>query len=261
MISFAGKRGVVLGIANQRSIATAVARLLAELGAELALNFGPDPKGRFEQNVREIAAELGKVSHILPMDVSRDEDIVQFFATLERDWGGLDFVLHSVAYADRADLEVPFTQTARRGWQMAQDISAYSMVPVSREAARLMRMNGGGSLVALTFIGSQLAVPNYNVMGPAKAALESSIRYLARELGPENIRCNTISAGAIRTLSSSGIKKFLEMLRIAGEHSALGRNVTLEEVAQAACFLLSTASGGITGQCLYVDCGFNVMAN
>ena len=144
---------------------------------------------------------------------------------------------------------------------MALDISAYSMIPIAREAARLMRKNGGGSMVGMSFIGSVLAVPNYHVMGPAKAALEAAIRYLARELGPENIRCNAVSAGAIRTLSSSGIGKFAEMLKVAGEHAALERNVTVEEVAQATCFLLSEAAGGITGQSIYVDCGYNIMAN
>jgi enoyl-[acyl-carrier protein] reductase I len=260
MISFTGKKGVVLGIANQRSIAFAVARQLHELGAQMAFTFGPDPKGRFEQNVRELAQDLN-VSHILPLDVRSESDIVQLFARLEADWQGLDFVVHSVAYADREDLERPFSQTSRQGWMMAQDVSAYSLLPVAREAARLMRTSGGGSIVGLTFIGSVLAVPNYNVMGPAKAALESAMRYLARELGPENIRCNTVSAGALRTLSSSGIKSFGEMLKVAGEHAALQRNVTVEEIAKATAFLLSEAASGITGQSIYVDCGYNIMAN
>ena len=260
MISFEGKKGVVLGVANARSIALSVVQQLNALGAELALSFGPDPKGRFEQNVRTLTEGM-KVSHIMPMDVSRDDQITDFFAALDKSWGGLDFVVHSVAYADRADLEVPFRETSRKGWQMAQDVSAYSLIPVARAAAPLMRRNGGGSLVALTFIGSVLAVPHYNVMGPAKAALESAVRYLARDMGPENIRCNCLSAGAIRTLSSSGIKRFGEMLKVAGEHSALQRNVTLEEVAQTACFLLSGAATGITGQSIYVDCGYNIMAN
>lgn len=260
MISFAGKRGVVFGIANQRSIAYAVAKRLNDLGAELALTYGPDPKGRFAQNVRELS-EGWNVSHVLPADVGKDEDIEAVFATLEQDWGKLDFVLHSVAYADREHLELPFTQTSRGGWARAQDISAFSVVPIAREAAPLMRANGGGSLVGLSFIGSTLAVPNYNVMGPAKAALEAAMRYLTRELGPDNIRCNTVSAGALRTLSSSAIKQFGDMLKIAGEHSALGRNVTVDEIANMAVFLLSEAASGVTGQCIYVDCGFNVMAN
>jgi enoyl-[acyl-carrier protein] reductase I len=260
MIDLTGKKGVVLGVANQRSIAYSVAKQLDALGAELCLTFGPDTKGRFEQNVRDLAQGL-RVTQILPADVRSDEDIVALFAALAKAWGGLDFVVHSVAYADRTELELPFTRTAREGWRMAQDISAYSLVPLAREAAPLMKQNGGGSLVAMTFIGSALAVPNYNVMGPAKAALESAMRYLARELGPDNIRCNCVSAGAIRTLSSSGIKSFGDMLKVAGEHAALRRNVSQEEVAQATAFLLSAAAGGITGQTLYVDCGYNIMAN
>jgi enoyl-[acyl-carrier protein] reductase I len=260
MIDFKGKKGVVLGVANQRSIALAITRQLDALGAELCLTYGPDPKGRFEQNVRELSAGM-RVTQILPADVRSDQEIVALFKSLEETWGGLDFVVHSVAYADRADLERPFSLTEREGWRVAQDVSAYSLVPITREAARLMRKNGGGSIVTLTFIGSVLAVPNYHVMGPAKAALESAVRYLARELGPDNIRLNSVSAGAIRTLSSSGIKQFGEMLKVAGEHAALQRNVTQEEVAQTAAFLLSSAASGITGQCIYVDCGYNIMAN
>lgn len=260
MISFKGKKGIVMGIANQRSIAHGVASLLSGLGADLALTYGPDPKGRFERFVTKTAEELN-ASQVLPLDVGDDGQINACFDKLDKAWGGMDFMVHSVAFADRADLEVPFSHTSRKGWKIAMDISAYSFVPIACRAADLMRKNGGGSMVGMTFIGSVLAVPHYHVMGPAKAALESSVRYLARELGPDNIRCNAVSAGAIRTLSSSGIAQFAEMLKIAGEHAALQRNVTVEEVAQATAFLLSNASGGITGQSLYVDCGYNIMAN
>lgn len=260
MIDFSGQRGLILGIANQRSIANGIALELGRLGAELALSYAPDPKRRFEHHVRELAKEIN-VTQVLPIDVRDDEQIRAGFAELEKDWGGLDFVVHSVAYADRDDLARPFSETSRDGWQRALDISAYSLVPITREAARLMRKNGGGSVVALTFIGAERAVPNYGVMGPAKAAMESAIRYLARELGPENIRCNGLSAGAVRTLSSSGIKQFGEMLKVAGEHAAMQRNVTVEEVAQATAFLLSKSASGITGQSIYVDCGFNIMVH
>ena len=260
MISFAGKKGLVLGVANQRSIAHGVAVMLSKLGADLALTYGPDPKGRFERFVTSTAAEL-KASQVLPLDVSSDEQIEACFQALDKAWGGMDFLVHSVAYADRAELELPFSHTSRKGWEVAMDISAYSLVPIARGGADLMRKNGGGSIVGMTFIGSVLAVPNYHVMGPAKAALEAAIRYLARELGPDNIRCNAVSAGAVRTLSSSGIAQFAEMLKVASEHAAMQRNVTVEEVAQATAFLLSGAATGITGQSLYVDCGYNIMAN
>ena len=260
MIDFSGKRGVVLGVANQRSLAYSVTKLLDQLGAEMCVTFGPDPKGRFESNVRDLTNGM-KVTQILPCDVQNDADIANLFQKLDAAWGKLDFVVHSVAYADRADLEKPFSQTTREGWRLAQDISAYSIVPIAQHAAPLMKKAGGGAIVGMTFIGSILAVPNYHVMGPAKAALESAVRYLARELGPDNIRLNTVSAGAVRTLSSSGIKAFGEMLKVAGEHAALQRNVTPDEVAQATAFLLSSSSGGITGQCIYVDCGYNIMAN
>ena len=260
MISFEGKKGIVLGVANQRSIAHGVATLLSKLGADLALTYGPDPKGRFERFVTNTAEEL-KASQVLPMDVGDDGQINACFDKLEKAWGGLDFMVHSVAFADREELALPFSQTSREGWKIALDISAYSFVAAAKRSAELMRKNGGGSIVGMTFIGSVRAVPNYHVMGPAKAALESSVRYLAKELGPDNIRCNAVSAGAVRTLSSSGIAQFAEMLKIAGEHAAMQRNVTVEEVAQATAFLLSSASGGITGQSLYVDCGFNIMVN
>ncbi|MDH4121825.1 MAG: enoyl-ACP reductase [Deltaproteobacteria bacterium] len=260
MISFKGKKGLVVGIANQKSIAYAVAKRLHECGAEMAFTYGPDPKERFKGNVQEVADEMG-VKVVLPLDVRDDAMNQAVFAELDRQWGGLDFLVHSVAFADRGDLEKPFSSTGREGWRMALEISAYSLLPMVQQAAPLFKKNGGGSVVSMSFIGSVLAVPNYNVMGPAKAALESANRYLARELGPDNIRCNVVSAGALRTLSSSGIKSFGDMLKVAGDHSALGRTVTQDEVATATTFLLSDWASGITGQTIYVDSGFNIMAN
>ena len=260
MISFEGKRGLILGVANQRSIAYAVAKQLHALGAELAFTYGPDPKGRFKDNVAGFAAEMGS-DIVLPVDVTSESDIEAAFADLGKRWGKLDFVVHSVAFADREDLDKPFSHTGKDGWLKAQEVSAYSLLPVTRYATPLMKNNGSGSIICMSFVGSLLAVPNYNVMGPAKASLESAVRYLARELGPDNIRVNAVSAGAIKTLSSSGIKSFGGMLKVAGDHSAMGRNVTLEEVATTSAFLLSGAAGGVTGQTIYADCGYNIMAN
>ncbi len=261
MIDFTGKRGLILGVANQRSIAYAVARGLHELGAELVLTYGPDPKGRFEQFVKKLQQEW-RVASILPLDLLSDEQITGVFSELDKVWPeGLDFVLHSSAFALREDLERDFSQTSRQGWLLAQEVSAYSVVPLACHAAPRMKQRGRGSLVCMSFIGSVLAVPHYNVMGPAKAALEASIRYLSREYGTDELRFNAVSAGALKTLSSSGIKKFGNMLRIAGEHSALGRNVSVEEIANSVIFLLSDKASGISGQTLYVDAGFNAMAN
>jgi enoyl-[acyl-carrier protein] reductase I len=180
---------------------------------------------------------------------------------VDEQWGELDFLVHSLAYADTQDLSKPFSETLRDGFNKAMEISAYSLLPLAKGVIPMMRKRGGGSIVSMSFIGSTLAVPNYNVMGPAKAALESCTRYLARELGPENIRINSLSPGAIRTLSSAGIKDISEMIRVAGEHSAMKRTATQAEVANAAAFLLSDAASGITGQLIYVDCGYSIMAN
>ena len=260
MIDFSGKRGLVLGVGNQRSIAWAIVEELHKLGAELGLTYLTEPKGRFEANVRKLGDKVG-ASIIQECDVGNDESIKQLIETTEKEWGELDFLVHSLAFADYEDLNRPYSETNRAGFMKAHDISAYSLLPLSNGVAPMMRKRGGGSILSISFIGAVLAVPNYNVMGSAKAALEASTRYLARELGPENIRANNISAGAIRTLSSSGIKNFSEMLRVAGEHSAMLRTVTPAEVGKTAAFLLSDVSSGITGQTVYVDCGYSIMAN
>lgn len=260
MIDFSGKRGLVLGVGNQRSIAWAIVEQLHALGADLGLTYLSDPKGRFEANVRKLGDKVG-ASIIQECDVANDESIRQLIETTEKEWGELDFLVHSLAFADYDDLNRPYSETSRTGFMKAHDISAFSLLPLSDGVAPMMRKRGGGSILSISFIGAVLAVPNYNVMGAAKAALEASTRYLARQLGPENIRANTISAGAIRTLSASGIKNFSEMLRVAGEHSAMHRTVTQDEVGKTAAFLLSDASSGITGQTVYVDCGYSIMAN
>lgn len=261
MFDFQGKRGVVMGIANSRSIAYAVAQKLDALGAELVLTCGPDPKGRFLQKTRQMAEKM-RVRRVESVDVQDDAQLAALFRTLEDEWSdGFDFLVHSLAFADRKDLERPFSATSREGWRITQEISAYSLLPLAHKSIPLMLKRGGGALVSMSFIGSVLAVPNYHVMGPAKAALEAAVRYLARELGPQNIRCNALSAGALRTLSSSGIRQFGSMLKVAGEHAALQRNISAEEIANATVFLLSDAASAITGQTIYADGGYNIMAN
>ena len=260
MGDLSGKKGLILGVGNQRSIAWAIAEQLYAQGADLGLTYLSDPKGRFESNVRKLGEKVDAV-FICECDVGDEGSIERMSGELADQWEGIDFLVHSLAYADQQDLQIPFSQTSREGFAKAHLISAYSLLPLCAAVVPQMKKNGGGSIISISFIGSVLAVPNYNVMGPAKASLESSVRYLARELGPDNIRANIISPGAIRTLSSSGIKNFSEMLRVAGEHSAMKRTATQEEVGKTAVFLCSEASSGITGQVIYVDCGYSIMAN
>ena len=260
MGDLSGKKGLILGVGNQRSIAWAIAEQLHAQGADLGLTYLSDPKGRFEANVHKLGEKVG-ASFISECDVGDEGSIERMSGELADQWEGIDFLVHSLAYADQQDLQIPFSQTSREGFAKAHLISAYSLLPLCAAVVPQMKKNGGGSIISISFIGSVLAVPNYNVMGPAKASLESSVRYLARELGPDNIRANIISPGAIRTLSSSGIKNFSEMLRVAGEHSAMKRTATQEEVGNSAVFLCSDASSAITGQVIYVDCGYSIMAN
>ena len=260
MIDFSGKKGVVLGVGNSKSIAWSIAECLHQCGAELALTYLEDPKGRFEKNVRSLGKQVG-ASIIHPCDVQQESAITSLIDTLSQSWGGVDFLVHSLAYASQEDLGGSFARTSREGFLKAQEVSAYSLLALSAGVAPLMREQGGGSIISMTYIGAVLAVPNYNVMGPAKAALESSVRYLAREMGADNIRVNAISAGPIRTLSALGIKNFSTLLQGVAEHSALRRNVSQTEVAQTAAFLCSNLSSGITGQTIYVDCGYSIMGN
>ena len=258
MIDFTAKRGVVLGVGNSRSIAWAIAECLHQCGAELALTYIEDPKGRYEKNVRTLGEKVG-ASMIHPCDVQYEESISSLMEVLTEKWGRIDFLVHSLAFARPEDLGGAFSEISRDGFLKAQEITAYSLLPLSAGVAPLMRQNGGGSIITMSYIGAMLAVPNYNAMGPAKAALEASVRYLARELGPDNIRVNAISAGPIRTLSASGIKNFSTLMQGVAERSALKRNVEQSEVGSTAAFLCSDAASGITGQTIYVDCGFNMM--
>jgi enoyl-[acyl-carrier protein] reductase I len=250
----ASKVGLIVGVANKRSIAWAIAQAAAAEGASLILTYQND---RLAENVQELAATLPSAT-VLPCDVSSDEQIDTLFASIEQQ-GGLDFVVHGAAFAQREDLSAPFTQTSREGFRIAMDVSAYSFVALARRAAPLMEKRGGGSLLTLTYLGSERVFPNYNVMGVAKAALEASVRYLASDLGPMGIRVNAISAGPIKTLAASGIAGFSSILQTYRDRAPLRRTVETSEVADAAVFLLGPAGRGITADVLMVDGGSHVM--
>jgi enoyl-[acyl-carrier protein] reductase I len=254
MTDFAGKHGLIVGVANKRSIAWAIAQATASRGARLAVTY----QGRFEENVQELSEGLPHPPLVLPCDVSADADIENLFARLDQEFGGLDFVLHGAAFARREELTAPFVNTSREGFRIAMDISAYSLIALARGAAPLMEKRGGGSIVTLTYLGSERVFPNYNVMGVAKAALEANVRYLAADLGAKNIRVNAISAGPIKTISAMGIGGFSSILDVYRNRAPLRRNVDTTEVGDAAAFLLSDASRAITGEVLMVDAGFHV---
>jgi enoyl-[acyl-carrier protein] reductase I len=249
-----GKTGVVFGVANKRSLAWAIARRAAEEGARIALTYQGE---RLEENARELSASL-KDPIVLPCDVTKDEDIEAVFARLREETGGLDFVVHAVAYALREELEGDYINTSRAGFSLAQDISVYSLTAIARHAAPLME-GRQGSILTLTYLGGERVIPGYNVMGIAKAALDMSVRYLANNLGPAGIRVNGLSAGPIKTLASAGIGGFSKILEHMRNHAPLRRNVDQSEVADAALFLLSNMSRGVTGEILHVDSGYNIM--
>ena len=249
-----GKRGIIFGVANDKSIAWGVAQQLRAAGAELAFTYLNES---LEKRVRPLAESLDS-NIILPCDVASDEEIQSVFDELEKQWGTIDFVVHAVAFANRDDLKRPFTQTSRDGFSLAMDISAYSLVAMTRSALPLM--NDGGSIITMTYLGSVMAVPGYNVMGVAKAALESTVRYLAAELGEQNIRVNAVSAGPIKTLAASGVGNFKEKLRVMEQRSPMRRVITQEEVGKASLYLLSDLASGVTGEIHYVDAGFNISA-
>src|SRR6478609_8358260 len=253
MSTLAGKHGLIVGVANKRSISWAVAQAAAAAGARLALTY---PSERLEENVRDLAATLDKPL-ILPCDVASDQQIDALAQSIDAEFGGLDFVLHGAAFAPKDELNNPFVQTSREGFRVALDVSAYSLIALTRAAVPLMKKRGGGSVLTLTYLGSQRVFTNYNVMGVAKAALEASVRYLASELGPDNIRVNAISAGPIKTLAASGIKGFSGIRDVYAERAPLRRNVELGEVADTATFLFSHASRAITGEIVMVDSGFH----
>jgi enoyl-[acyl-carrier protein] reductase I len=228
---------------------------MARDGARLALTYQGE---RLLENVQELAADLDRPL-LLPCDVTSDAQIAEVYRAIEKEFGGLDFLLHGTAFAPREELSRPFVETSREGFRIALDVSAYSLIALSRGAAPLMAARGGGSIVTLTYLGSDRVFTNYNVMGVAKAALESSVRYLADCLGPQNIRVNAISAGPIKTLAASGISGFSGILQVYRDRSPLRRNTELEEVGETGRFLLGPESSGITGDILMVDSGYHAM--
>jgi enoyl-[acyl-carrier protein] reductase I len=254
--AFEGKRGLVLGVANKRSIAWAIAQRLAEGGARLAFTFQGE---RIESSVRELAGTVSSPL-VTACDVRSDEEIARVFAEVGEAFGGqLDLLVHSVAFAAAEDLEGRFIDTPRERFWMALDVSAYSLVACARAAEPLLEAAGGGSIVTMTYLGGERAVPHYNVMGVAKATLDSSVRYLAWELGQKNIRVNAVSAGPVRTLAARSIAGFPTMEAIVEERSPLHRHIEATDVAGAAAYLLGDDARNVTGTTLYVDSGYHAM--
>ena len=250
----AGKRGVVTGVANDRSIAWGCAKACAEAGASLAFTYLGDAQ---EKRVKALLEEIPGAL-CFPCDATDDDQIAAFMTNLRGEWDSLDFLIHSIAYAERDDLKGRFVDTPRKNFALALDISAYSLVALANAAEDLFPQTGG-SIIAMTYYGAEKVLPNYNVMGVAKAALEASARYLASDLGPKNIRVNCLSAGPIRTLSSAAFPGFREMLRVTEAAAPLKRNVTQDDVARSALYLLSDLASGVTGQTLYVDAGYSIL--
>lgn len=253
MPSLEGKRALVIGVANERSIAWGIAQALQREGARLGFTFLGDA---LERRVRPLAESVG-ADLIAPCDVTDDAQIAALFAEVDRVWGGLDVLIHAVAFANREDLSGRFVDTGRDGFRLALDVSAYSLVAVTRAAEP--RMKDGGTVLTLTFAGSERVFPNYNVMGVAKAALEASMRYLAADVGPAGIRVNAISAGPIKTLSAAGIHGFRDMLHVAEARAPLRRNVSPSDVGELAVALCGAGGAGVTGQVLYVDAGLSIL--
>ena len=248
-----GKRGLVMGVANDRSIAWGIAEAVAKQGAEIAFTYQGDA---LEKRVRPLAEKVGS-SIIIPCDVSSDEAIDETFNLLKEKWDTIDFVVHAIAYSDKEELKGEYVDTTRENFYKTMDISVYSFTAVAQRAAKMMP--NGGSMITLTYYGAEKVMPHYNVMGVAKAALESSVRYLAADLGNDKIRVNSLSAGPIKTLAASGIGDFRYILKWNQYNSPLRRNVTLNDVGGCGVYLLSNLSAGVTGETHHVDCGYHVV--
>jgi enoyl-[acyl-carrier protein] reductase I len=255
-LPLAGKTGVIFGVANKRSIAWAIAQAWHQAGAKLIFNYQGE---RLKENVEELAGTFGSDTPIFPCDVSSDAEIERFFGEVKKVTDRVDLLLHSVAFAPREALAGSFLNTSRQAFTIAHDISAYSLVGLTRAVAPFMEANGG-SIIAMTYLGAARVVPHYNVMGVAKASLEASVRYLAYDLGPQKIRVNAISAGPMNTLAARGVAGLGEMLKHYEAHAPLKRNVELEELGATGLFLATDGAAAITGQTMYVDSGFSVMA-
>jgi enoyl-[acyl-carrier protein] reductase I len=249
-----GKKGIVFGVSNKRGIAHAIAEKLHEAGAEMAFTYAGEI---MKDRVTPIAEEMGS-KLIMSCDVTKDDEIKAVFDTFKKVYGTLDFVIHAVAFANRDDLGGNFYDQSKEGWDLALGVSAYSLIPISREARKLMA--NGGSIVTLSYLGGERYVPNYNIMGVAKAALECSVRYLAAELGRENIRVNALSAGPVKTLAAKGITGFDILYKITEARSPMKRNISLDEVGNAGLYLASHLSGGVTGETHHVDCGYHAIS-
>lgn len=253
----AGKKALIVGVANNKSIAYGIAKQMHEQGAEIALTYQTE---KLKSRVEKIAEELGSDT-VLPLDVTSDEQIENVFTELSKKWDGLDILVHSVAFAPREELEGRMIDASTRsGFSIAHDISAYSLTALTKAGYDMLNKNNG-SVLTVSYLGAERAVPNYNVMGIAKASLEATVRYLAADLGQDGIRVNAVSAGPIRTLAASGIKDFRSMLDKAAAATPLRRNVTIEEVGNTAAFLCSDLASGVTGEITYVDGGYNTTAS
>ncbi len=249
----AGKRGLVMGVANDRSIAWGIAKALADQGAEIAFTYQGEP---LLKRVKPLAESVNSPI-VMPADVTDEASLDEVFSAIEREWGSMDFLVHAVAFADRNDLKGRYSDTSRQGFLMAMEISCYSFTDLARRAAALMP--NGGSLLTMTYAGAERVMPHYNVMGVAKAALEASVKYLAADLGGQGIRVNAVSAGPLKTLAASGIGDFRYILKWNELNAPLRRNITLEQVGSAGLYLLSDLGGGVTGEVHHVDAGYHVV--
>jgi enoyl-[acyl-carrier protein] reductase I len=252
-----GKRGIIFGVANKRSLAWAIAQAAHREGAEIALTYQNE---RLLENINELAPEIG-AKLVLPCEATEEKDLIRVFEAVDREWGRLDFLVHAIAFAKKEELEGEYLKATADGFQLAMNVSAYTLTAMTRIARPLLaKAEKGSSVVALTYLGGEKVMPGYNVMGVAKAALDMSVRYLANDLGAQNIRVNAISAGPVNTLAARGIHGFSEMLKHVRDKAPLKRNIEAQEVGDAAAFLLSDYARGVTGEILHVDAGYNTIA-